>query len=171
MEDCLTYTELGWRNNYEEICRGVNAVVMMGQNSFNMPCHNANMEGCLQTVIRNNFPMLSMLHRRWMVPRECGQIHQLATYGSPFGELCVLTLPRFSNERNRFRTFEAVGNGMALNCIGFALSWYHMYNPHIESFQSSSLLSAALANAKKRARLSSNQTTPDISVSKRLRIT
>ena len=148
--DCLTSTEVDWVHEYLELTGSDDFVAMIGQNAFNMPCHNANMNGKLQTVIRNNFPMLSIKHLRWMVPKECLQSHMFPAYISVHGETCVFNIERES--RNRVNVFAQTGNGMCLNCVGCALAWWHMFDPECEHFTTSPLLSQLVSSLRKRRR-------------------
>ncbi len=158
-EDCLTWTEASWKDEYVRIIGGHDdAVIMLGQNAYNMPCHNGNMFNYLQTLIKNMHPLHSLSHRRWLVCREAAQVHGWSTYTSCFGETCVFNIPR--ETRSRIKVFQAIGNGMCLNCIGLALMWFFAFDLGRSSVRSSALFSKMVAAACKREMSQAAQSDP-----------
>ena len=110
-------------------------VLSLSQNPAEMPTSNFG-KSTLHTLIRNNHPMFSPAHQRWMVPREALASNTYAVYRhlSQHGETTSFMYQReaFSlPPRKRHCIFMQAGDGMSLPSIGVALLWAL---PHMASW-------------------------------------
>ena len=109
----------------------------------------------LYCVIRNNHPLFSIPHHRWLVPRETLATNTFVVYGgqSQHGETTSFMFDRASfgfPPRARHHMFVQAGDGMSLPSVGVALLWMLMH-PLLprerEEVQKPFILSSLLARA------------------------